>query len=169
MLFESLFYRSRKHCPNLRNFFSHQHITFASVDTRGDKDKLFKHWFNIPYEYHVDIQDLYRFEDTVRAGMARLASTIIDPWYEDMKKKFIADDALHQGHYHWEWYPLAKLNLKYSAIDGYVSYELYRRIKIVNDGQHHLQPIPSRNICPNCKTEEDSSKMHKHKKINWEW
>jgi hypothetical protein len=101
---------------------------------------------HIPEEYHVDIQDMFRIkDDNNRVGMADLAKAFIDESYKDMKKKF--PEYMHNF---WDWKPLAKDNLHYAAIDGYVSYELYRRINAMNDGQHHLQASPLQMVYPRC-------------------
>ena len=69
--------------------------------------------------YHVDIQDIFKS----RVGMANLADAIIDGSYKNMKTKFSSDK-----HDLWETKPLSLMHLEYAAKDGYVSYELYRRI-----------------------------------------
>jgi hypothetical protein len=101
-------------------------VTFASVDNRADKEVLLRTWnVAIPTEYYVDIQDLYeKVFKMKKRGMAPMAAELIDPWYEDMKKK------LHwRAHNMWEKNPLNWDNLKYAAIDGFVSLELYRVLK----------------------------------------
>ena len=55
-------------------------------------------WINIPDEYHVDIQDIFRIKRRgPRAGVASLAGLIIDPKYTDMKKGLTDDYRLHTG------------------------------------------------------------------------
>jgi hypothetical protein len=78
--------------------------------------------------------------------MGDLAAAIIDPSYKDMKTKFPTS-----SHDQWECMPLPQVNLRYAAIDGYVSFELYRRLKKINDGQRQAQPIPREVVCPDCK------------------
>jgi hypothetical protein len=73
-----------------------------------------------------------------------LAKAIIDKSYGDTKN--VPNDRQN----YWEWKPLAKINLDYAAIDAYVSYELYRRIKTINYGQRHIQAIPVQVVCPSC-------------------
>ena len=70
--------------------------------------------------------------------MADMAAALIDEEYARMKKKFPKS-----GHEHWEKTPLDRINIEYAAIDGYVAYELYRRIGISNYEQRHLVPLVS--------------------------
>jgi hypothetical protein len=51
---------SSKNFPVLRDFLQHKQITFASVDTRGDKEKLHREQIHIPNEFHIDIQDMWK-------------------------------------------------------------------------------------------------------------
>ena len=60
---------------------------------------------------------------------------LIDKEYADMKTKF-----LRYQHTKWEITPLDPINIEYAAKYAYVSYELYRKIRIVNYGQRHLTP-----------------------------
>jgi hypothetical protein len=86
---------------------------------------------HIPDEYHVDIQDLFKIKGgNERDGMGDLAKKLIDKSYKHMKKKFPKS-----GHKVWECKPLEKINLDYAAIDGYISYELYRRIKAIEENK----------------------------------
>ncbi|XP_051221471.1 uncharacterized protein [Lolium perenne] len=110
---------SFKHCPALNNFFEHKGITFASVDTRNDKVMLSRTKMHILELYHVDIQDILKSW----VGMADLAEAIIDGSYENMKTKFSSDT-----HDLWETKLPSPMHLEYATKDGYVSYELYRRI-----------------------------------------
>ena len=123
---------SSKICPALKSFFESKRITFASVDKRRDRRVLARAHMLIPDEYHVDIQDVFKIKGTGpddRDGMADLAAMIIDESYEDMKKNFTSAD-----HDYWEWKPLSPLHLEYAARDGFVSYELFKRIVTMNEG-----------------------------------
>ena len=113
------------------------------MDTRGDNIKLNCAGIHIPEGYHIDIQDLFKTPGGQgRDGMGDMASKIIDSEYVDMKDRFPSE-----GHKRWEFMPLPKVNQNYAAIDGYLSFELYRRIKTINDGQLHLQAAPVQVIC----------------------
>ena len=46
-----------------------------------------------------------------------------------------------EGHSYWEWKPLSEKNLNYAILDGYITYELYRIISVVNKGQAHLENV----------------------------
>ena len=94
--------------------------------------------FEIPDNFHVDIQDIYYIKgSTGRSGMAALAGEIIDKTYKNMKSKLPP-----KGHDHWEKQPLDEDNLKYAAIDGFVAFELYRNIQNRQKGLVVLQPPP---------------------------
>ena len=81
--------------------------------------------FEIPDNFHVDIQDIYYIKgSTERSGMAGLAGEIIDETYKNMKSKLPP-----KGHNQWEKQPLDEDNLRYAAIDGFVAFELYRNIQ----------------------------------------
>ena len=79
--------------------------------------------------------------------MANMAFALIDEEYADMKTKFHKDQ-----HKLWEKTPLDAINIEYAAIDAYVAYEVYRKIRIVNYGQRHLVPPP----VPHGSTSSDS-------------
>ena len=105
----------------------------------------------------MDIQKIFRIEGKgEKAGTADPAALLIDPSYLLMKKQFVKDLKLWEGHNYWAWKPLTTKNLEYVAVDGYLSYEIYRWIRLVNDGQRHIQPPPTLVICPNCKNVEGS-------------
>jgi hypothetical protein len=103
------------------------------VDIRHDRTVLARASIVIPPCHHIDIQDLYQTGKTLsngligRDGMALMASEIIDSSYAHMKGKLTNTD-----HFYWEWKPLPEINLHYAAVDGYVSYELYSRIRRMN-------------------------------------
>ena len=160
--------RDQRYRCNLGSFLRNREITFTSVDTRNDKKVLNHAWMPIAPEYHIDIQDIIKLPGNgKRAGMGALAAAIIDPSYADMKKVFKPCRLRREGHDFWEFKPLLMLNLQYAAIDGYVSYELYRRIKVVNDAQRHLLPAPTQVICPRCKYDydgEECSRANKRRK-----
>ena len=113
-------------------------IYFASVDITNDKIKMRCTWgIEIPAECHIDLQGRFRLEHD-KTSMADMAAALIDEHYTDMKTKFPKS-----GHKHWENTPLDPINIEYAAIDGYVAYELYRRIGICNYGQRHLVSLVS--------------------------
>jgi hypothetical protein len=71
-----------------------------------------------------DIQDMINFSGHGnRTGMGDLAAVIINPSYNDMKTAFPRNT-----HNRWEWL-MVDVNMWYAAIDGYVIFELYMRIK----------------------------------------
>lgn len=100
-------------------------------------------WLHIPIEYHIDIQDIYKIEGARygRAGMAAMAGKLIHPDLSKMKVGMKDNLQNREGHSYWEWKPLSKKNLDYAILDGYVTYELYRSISVVNKGQVHLQNV----------------------------
>ena len=152
--------RDQRYRCNLGSFLRSKEISFTSVHTRNDKKVLNRAWMPIAPEYHIDIQDIIKLPGNgKRAGMGALAAAIIDPSYEDMKQAFKGEAcrAWREGHDFWEYKPLSMLNLQYAAIDGYVSYELYRRIIVVNDAQCHLLPTPTqlRNVLMPTSTARD--------------
>ena len=135
-------------CPQLLDFLRYKEITLASVDKRNDK-KVMKRTFEwedeIPDEYHVDLQDVFKLNNKERSGMADMAAELIDDSYGTMKTKFKQD-----GHRRWAKNPFDKINREYAAKDAFVSHELYRIIFVVNKAQLHLEK-PSM-YCPSCKT-----------------
>ena len=111
-------------------------IYFASVDITNDKIKMRSTWgIEIPADRHIDLQGRFKLEHD-KTSMADMAAALIDEEYAGMKKKFPKS-----GHKHWEKTPLDPINIEYAAIDGYVAYELYRRIGISNYEQRHLVPL----------------------------
>uniref|UniRef100_A0A8I6XKD4 3'-5' exonuclease domain-containing protein n=1 Tax=Hordeum vulgare subsp. vulgare TaxID=112509 RepID=A0A8I6XKD4_HORVV len=124
---------SDKHCPGLMGFLR-SGVTFASVDIRNDRLKM-RHNFGIeiPAGCLVDLQTIFRLRHD-RTSMAHMAVALIDESYGDMKTSFPK-----YQHKHWEKGPLDDINIEYAAKDAYVSYELYRKIRVVNYGQCHLE------------------------------
>ena len=113
-------------------------IHFASVDITNDKIKMKCTWgFEISSVCHIDLQAIFRLEH-LKTGMAATASAVLDEdAYKDMKKIFKSGQ-----HYLWEKYPLDGCNIEYAAIDAYVAYEVYRKIRIVNYGQRQVGTSP---------------------------
>jgi ribonuclease D len=76
--------------------------------------------------------------------MAILAATLIDHSYARMKDGFKGAESRDRriGHDYWEYKPLSEMNLRYAAIDGWVSYELYHKLMVMQDLTKHLQPPP---------------------------
>uniref|UniRef100_A0A8I6YS36 3'-5' exonuclease domain-containing protein n=1 Tax=Hordeum vulgare subsp. vulgare TaxID=112509 RepID=A0A8I6YS36_HORVV len=125
--------RSDKHCPGLMEFLR-SGVTSASVDIRNDKLKM-RHSFGIeiPAGCLVDLQTIFKLRHE-RTSMAHMAVALIDESYGDMKTIFPK-----YQHKLWEKGPLDDINIEYAAKDAYVSYELYRKIRVVNYGQRHLE------------------------------
>ena len=85
------FCRSER-CQALDHFLQRKVITFASLDTRGDKTILGNEWILIPDEHHIDIQREFCIKGGgKRDSMADLAEAIIDPSYKTMKTSFPKD------------------------------------------------------------------------------
>lgn len=121
----------------LRDFLRSHDITFVGVDIRNDQKLLRKDWLYIPPGKHLDLQDMLKLPGCgPRAGMAKMATTLIHPKYAHMKTDFVDDWEEVQGHNYWEWKPLADKNMEYAAIDGYVTYELTRIVTVVHQGQN---------------------------------
>ena len=89
--------RSTKECQGLRDFLKKRQITFVSVDKRTDIKMMQKEKFDIPDEYHVDIQDIFKSvpRDNHRDGMSKLAATLIDRSYIQMKTLARASNMRH--------------------------------------------------------------------------
>ena len=68
--------------------------------------------FNIPIEFHVDIQDHFRVDSKPRTGMAMLAKVLLSDFYAGMKANLPPG-----GHHRWEDMPLGETHVKYAAID----------------------------------------------------
>ena len=85
--------------------------------------------FFIPPQFHVNIQNLFRVDRVVRSGMAALANVLISNFYVSMK-----DDFLEGRNELWEESPLEEINLKYAVVDGYVSFQLYYQLMIIERG-----------------------------------
>ena len=73
--------------------------------------------------------------------MASLATRILDESYDKMKEDFPTD-----RHDFWDEWPLSDINLKYAAIDAYVTYQLYKKIHFF------LRYLV---FCPICKREDE--------------
>ncbi|XBJ01918.1 hypothetical protein VPH35_021435 [Triticum aestivum] len=124
--------KSRTECAALKDFLWNKGIIFASVDVRNDRDVLANSFLKIPREYHIDLQEELMIKGgNLRDSMADLAGAVINKSYLSMESSF--PQGLHD---YWEWKPLSLDHLKYAAIDGYVSYELYRRVLSMKDMMH---------------------------------
>uniref|UniRef100_A0A8I6X7G4 3'-5' exonuclease domain-containing protein n=1 Tax=Hordeum vulgare subsp. vulgare TaxID=112509 RepID=A0A8I6X7G4_HORVV len=124
---------SDKHCPELMDFL-HNGITFATVDITNDKLKMrYSFGIEIPTGCLIDLQTVFRLRH-VRTSMAHMAVALIDEEYGNMKTNFPKSQ-----HKLWEKAPLDRINIEYAVKDAYVSYELYRKIRVVNYGQRHLE------------------------------
>ena len=135
----------------IKEFLENKEYKFTTVDKRTD-DRLLRqaHKIHIPEDNWIDIQDLLNFyEPEYRTGMAAMAASLIDPSYEFIKKKFPS-----RSHKDWAVIPLPDVNIQYAVVDGYLSYELHKRITRFNYGQRHLKR-PREVLCPSC---EDAKK-----------
>ena len=110
---------------------------------------LAKEKITIPYWYRVDIQDVFKFPGTKKAGMAHIAAVLIDPFYSDMKKLTDNDHGL------WHTDPLSQKHMEYAALDGYVSYELWSRLLVIREGLKLGIGLWYDRLCKSCKDGED--------------
>ena len=154
----------------LFEFLCSSGIKFASVDRRGDRRAMERSWsIEIPFQFDVELQDLFRHKNRCRTGMSTMATILIDDSYSDMKTKF--DEKQHKL---WEKQPLDDVNIHYAAVDGFVSYELYRKINDVMNAQVHLKPKepkppkPVPHYCPRCVQEIEEAKERRRKRAAWE-
>lgn len=122
----------------LNDFLCNKGYTFVGVDIRKDRKLLDKEWLYIPDGKHIDLQDMFMLPGRPRTGMADMAEKLIHPKYAGMKTRFVTDYEKRQGHYFWEYKPLADMNLEYAATDAYVTYELCRIVTTVNQGRGQL-------------------------------
>ena len=90
--------------------------------------------------------------------MATMAAELIYDHYANMKANFPSEN-----HKLWECSPLPELNLDYAAVDGYVSYELYRKIQRIEMG---LQPQPK--YCPGCLAKVERSTTKRRSSSYWD-
>ncbi|XP_051190490.1 uncharacterized protein [Lolium perenne] len=125
--------RCQDNIYTLKKFLKNKDVTFVGVDIRTDHKLLYKQWLYIPLGKHLDLQNMLKIPGYGnRAGMATMASELINLKYAGMKEKFVTDYDKFKGHNYCEWKPLSDMNLEYAAIDGYVTYELARIVSIVN-------------------------------------
>ena len=164
------FCRRGMRCPVLFEFLCSSGIKFASVDRRGDRRAMERSWsIEIPFQFHVELQDLFRHKNRFRTGMRTMSTILIDDSYIYMKTKF--DEKQHKL---WEKQPLDDVNIHYAAVDGFVSYELYRKINDVMNAQVHLKPKepkppkPVPHYCPRCVQEIEEAKERRRKRAAWE-
>ena len=95
-------------------------------------------------KHYVDLKILYQLDGIERTGMAAMAVELISDHYKKMKTDFPS-----KQHDFWEEYPFLEVNLHYAAVDSYVSYELYCKIKKITVV---LQLPPT--YCPDCRSKE---------------
>ena len=110
---------------------------FATMDITNDV-KVLKN-SSITCQNLVNIQDHYKVwgsNNNKHNSLVDLASTIIDPYYANMKDASKKDmDAWHSV-----WHErLDEQHIKYAAKDAYTSYEMYRQIV---DMRKCLVPAP---------------------------
>jgi hypothetical protein len=139
--------------PALVDFLVNKDIKFSKDDIRGDTKVLARAKIKIPDGNHIDIQDEWKKGtitwngEIARDGMACIAAEVIDISYLNMKSRFGGED-----HLHWEWKPLREGSLNYAAIDGYLSYNIYARVRLYTLRTAHL-----RDKVPAPLTDEESS------------
>jgi hypothetical protein len=124
-----------------------------------------KEWIYIPPNKHIDIQDIYKIDGTERSVMASIAAKLINPKFKTKKTDFKNDYSKCEGQDYWEWKPLSEKNLHYASLDGYMTYEIFRRISLVNEGQAHLQAT----LCPSCIAAETAAASKKHQRVPAGW
>jgi hypothetical protein len=135
--------RGSKSCPRLHDFLQNKEITFTTIDMRGDGRVLDKEGFNIPIEYHVDVQDMFKTnpDPNHRDDMEKLAGMMIAKSY-NRKKKCPQD--IHDK---WYYKPMEMSSLSYATIDAYVSYELYNRLITMRGGILLRKQILNDRLC----------------------
>ena len=105
------------------------------------------------------------------SGMAVLPNVLISNFYMHMKVDFPGEQNKC-----WEESPLEEINLKYAAVDGYASFQLYHQLRIIDKGRQHLVPIappppppapqpPIATYCPSF-LEKESSRGAKHARLD---
>ncbi|XBH67727.1 hypothetical protein VPH35_096053 [Triticum aestivum] len=107
-------------------FINSSVYSFATVDTTNDlkalkvSDLKCPNLVNIQHHYKVWGSDKNKLNSLVD-----LASAIIDPYYAKMKNESNKD----KNAWHSVWHKrLDEQHVKYTAMDAYTSYEMYRRI-----------------------------------------
>jgi hypothetical protein len=156
----------KDHIPELRKFLSDDGITFVGVDIRKDSRLLKKEWLHIPHHKYIDIQDIYKIEGRERAGMGSLAAKLIDPKFQTKKTDFKNDYWKRERHDYREWKPLSEKNLQYASLDGYITYELFSRISLMNEGQAHMKAVA---ICPSCIAAKTEAINKKRQRVPTGW
>lgn len=129
---------------------STQKITFATVDKRSSKWILRKEGIIIPEDKYIDMQEYLKYKGGhKRDEIGDLAKRLIDDSYIDLKTGFPKE-----RNDFWEEKPMQSINLQHAARRAYVSYGLYKKMKVILYGQRHLLPDTSvaETICPYCHT-----------------
>jgi hypothetical protein len=144
-------FRTDKICNELRDFLENRDIVFCTVDKTGDKLRLGLEGIVIPPKNWIDIQDLFKIPRYSRPGMDFLAENIIDRSYAKMKNEF--PTTMHNL---WEERPLDDFNLRYAAVDAYVSFQLGVRTSFF---RRNLVVPQKTIVCQGCK--RDASEIAK--------
>ena len=89
------------------------------------------------YFQHVDMQSKWRVSNDGKKwqSLAEFAGSLIHPSYKEMKGKI----KKKLDHKRWGDSPLPNNLIEYAAKDAYVTYEAWKKIKIVKEGLEYWQ------------------------------
>ena len=114
-----------EHCQKLKDFLLDKDYTFVGVDIENDKKKLRR--VGLEIGNFVDIQTIWRVPDQQKIkdkdSLVDYAGSIIHHRYKTMKNSFMEED-----HHVWATAPLSLKHIYYASMDGYATYEVYRRL-----------------------------------------
>ncbi|XBI44261.1 hypothetical protein VPH35_108916 [Triticum aestivum] len=106
--------------------------TFVGFSIGGDKEKLKLSGLEINPDKYVDMQRKWRVPKNGKKwqALAEFAASLIHPSYKEMKKKINKEF----DHKLWGDSPLPNNLIEYAAKDAYVTYEAWKKIKMVKEG-----------------------------------
>ncbi|XBI17759.1 hypothetical protein VPH35_059728 [Triticum aestivum] len=112
-------------CDRFNRFVNSTDYKFATVDTKDDVKALSV--TGLAYKNLAEIRDHYRvWGSTKQDSLVKLASAIIDPYYEKMKQDTQRTSPVS---WHKAWMrQLAESHLRFVAKSVYTCYEMHRRI-----------------------------------------
>ena len=124
-----------EHCQMLKDFLLDKDYTFVGVDIENDKIKLSR--VGLGVGNFVDIQTIWRVPDPIivksKDSLVDYAGSIIHYSYTTMKNSFMVED-----HHVWATAPLSLKHIYYASMDGYATYEFYRRLINFEKGLQRL-------------------------------
>jgi hypothetical protein len=117
-------------CPKFLDFLGDHDITFAGCDITNDVEMLRRSM--VAVGNLVDIQQRWKpaGSKNQKDSLADYAKAIIDSWYETMKQKLS-----YAEHKWWGDLTLTDMQIRYASLDAYMTYEVYRRLVIFEEGQ----------------------------------